>query len=214
MNTRNKTQKKRKTRVVKPVYSKQDYESNDGMLTSIWGPGMWHYLHTMSFNYPVHPTEKDKKHYRGFILSLQNVLPCGKCRKNLKSNFKKLPLEPKHMANRETFSRYVYDLHELINTMLGKSSGLSYEDVRERYEHFRARCSAPSPSAANKTHKRVRFAEDTPLVPAENGCTESLYGEKAKCVLKIVPQTVNCESIEIDSQCIKKRLHAESSATI
>ena len=72
----------------KTVYSQDDYDSNDGMLTTVWGPSMWHYLHTMSFNYPVHPTPEDKKHYRDFILNLENVLPCGKCRKNLKKNFK------------------------------------------------------------------------------------------------------------------------------
>ena len=27
------------------------------MLTAVWGPGMWFYLHTMSFNYPLNPTE-------------------------------------------------------------------------------------------------------------------------------------------------------------
>ena len=57
------------------------------MLTTVWGPGMWHYLHTMSFNYPVSPTKEDKKHYFDFIINLQYVLPCGKCRKNLKKNF-------------------------------------------------------------------------------------------------------------------------------
>ena len=31
------------------------------MLTSVWGPGMWHYLHTMSFIYPTNPTKQDKK---------------------------------------------------------------------------------------------------------------------------------------------------------
>ena len=30
------------------------------MLTSVWGPSMWHYLHTMSFNYPVKPTPEEK----------------------------------------------------------------------------------------------------------------------------------------------------------
>jgi len=45
------------------------------------------------------------------------------------------------MESRDTFSKYVYDLHEHINKMLGKISNLSFEDVRERYEHFRARCS-------------------------------------------------------------------------
>ena len=101
---------------------------------------MWHYLHTMSFNYPVKPTKEDKKHYRNFILNLQNVLPCHHCRENIKNNLKIHPLQMCHLKDRNSFSRYVYKLHEIINKMLGKKSGLSYCDVRERYEHFRARC--------------------------------------------------------------------------
>ena len=54
-NTNNKTRKQ--------TYSKNDYNSGDGMLTTVWGPAMWHYLHTMSFNYPVNPTSENKKHY-------------------------------------------------------------------------------------------------------------------------------------------------------
>ena len=73
------------------VYTQDEYNSGDGMLTTVWGPSMWHYLHTMSFNYPVHPSCDDKKRYQAFILNLQYVLPCGKCRKNLKKNFKKRP---------------------------------------------------------------------------------------------------------------------------
>jgi hypothetical protein len=34
------------------VYTEEDYKSGDGMLTTVWGPGLWHFLHTMSFNYP------------------------------------------------------------------------------------------------------------------------------------------------------------------
>ena len=43
------------------VFNPKDYESNDGMLTTVWGPPMWHYLHTMSFNYPVKPTTRIKE---------------------------------------------------------------------------------------------------------------------------------------------------------
>jgi len=195
------------------VYSEDDYNSNDGMLTTVWGPSMWHYLHTMSFNYPIHPTEADKTHYRDFILNLENVLPCGKCRKNLKKNFKKLPLEMKDMESRDAFSRYIYNLHEVINKMLRKKSGLTYEDVRERYEHFRARCAKPLKSLKkcshktklkNKTKKHVRFSKRIKQI-SEKGCTEPLYGEKSKCVLKIVPQDKKCESFEMDEKCIKKR---------
>lgn len=189
--TRKKNKKNRKT---KKVYSKEDYASGDGMLTSVWGPGMWHYLHTMSFNYPVNPTKEDKKHYRDFILSLKHVLPCKYCRINLKENFKKLPLRQCDMKNRDTFSRYIYKLHEHINKMLKKKSGLTYCKVRNRYEHFRARCTQTKPKMykfrGTKKHK---------------GCTEPLYGKKAKCILKIVPQEEKCETFQMDKQCIKKR---------
>jgi hypothetical protein len=74
-NTHNKTKKN--------TYKKSDYSSGDGMLTTVWGPAMWHYLHTMSFNYPVEPTQENKKHYRDFVLNLRNVLPCKYCRINL-----------------------------------------------------------------------------------------------------------------------------------
>ena len=188
---------KSKTIKHKKIYSLNDYNSGDGMLTSVWGPSMWHTLHTISFNYPVDPTKNDKRNYRDYILNLKYVLPCGKCRANLKNNFKKLPLKMKHMENRETLSKYVYELHELINTMLGKKSGLSYDDVRERYEDFRARCtiSLKEVKPKSKTYKKK-----------ENGCTEPLYGEKSKCILKIIPNDNKQETFQIDNKCVRKVL--------
>jgi len=194
------------------VYSNEDYNSNDGMLTGVWGPGMWHYLHTMSFNYPVHPTEENKKNYRDFVLMLEHVLPCGKCRKNLRKNFKKLPLKIEDMESRETFSKYIYNLHEVVNKMLGKKSGLTYENIRERYEHFRARCAKSYKkldSKKNKTVKKVRFVKKREVIN-EKGCTVPLYGEKSKCVLQIVPHDKKCDSLQIDNKCLKKRLIIEN----
>ena len=92
----------------KYTYNKSEYNSSDGMLTTVWGPAMWHYLHTMSFNYPVNPTLEDKQQYRDFILSLQYVLPCKYCRINLTNNFKKKPLQMCHMLNRNTFSNFIF----------------------------------------------------------------------------------------------------------
>ena len=184
------TKKQRKTK--RSVYTRKHYESNDGMLTTVWGPSTWHLLHTMSFNYPVNPNCDEKKNYRDFVLSLKNILPCGKCRENLCKNFRKLPLTWKHMTSRDTFSKYVYNLHETINRMLKKKSGLTYKDVKERYEHFRARCS--------------QTEEKDKIKKTESGCTEPIYGEKAKCVLKIVPQNTKCETFQMSDQCVKKSL--------
>jgi hypothetical protein len=190
-NTHNKTRKR--------VFTKKDYNSGDGMLTSVWGPPMWHYLHTMSFNYPVHPTTEDKKHYRDFIINLQHVLPCKYCRMNLANNFKKKPIQMCDMASRETFSRYVYELHELVNKMLKKKSHLTYCDVRERYEHFRSRCTEEKPRVF--TFKKAKTLKNK----KEKGCTEPLYGKKAKCVINIVPQEDRTATLKIDQKCIKKR---------
>jgi hypothetical protein len=150
----------------------------------------------MSFNYPVVPSCDDKRHYRDFVVNLQYVLPCGKCRKNLKKNFKKLPLLWKHMESRSTFSLYIYRLHELVNKMLNKKSGLSYEDVRERYEHFRSRCA--------KSLEELKKEQEELLKKKEKGCTEPLYGEKSKCILKIVPHSSKDETFTVDDKCIKK----------
>lgn len=189
---KNKLNKTKKNR----VFHKDDYNSGDGMLTSVWGPAQWHFLHTMSFNYPVNPTKEDKHNYRNYVLNLQNVLPCKYCRMNLKTNFKRLPLNMSHMKNRETFSKYIYNLHELVNKMLGKKSGLTYEDVRERYEHFRSRCVADKP----KLYKIVKTMKNK-----EKGCTEPLYGKKSKCVINIVPIDQKIPTMNIDEKCIKKR---------
>ena len=123
---RTKRRKKSRKNKTKKVYDKEDFSSGDGMLTSVWGPSLWHYLHTMSFNYPVKPTKQDKKNYKNFVYSLRNVLPCKYCRLNLRKNLKVIPIKPNDLKNRCNFSKWMYKLHELINKMLGKKSGLTY----------------------------------------------------------------------------------------
>tara|TARA_R110001592_G_scaffold27387_11_gene101432 strand:+ start:4211 stop:4828 length:618 start_codon:yes stop_codon:yes gene_type:complete len=200
------TVKKRKSRKnkTKKVYDKGDFSSGDGMLTSVWGPSLWHYMHTMSFNYPVKPSREDKKHYRAFIMNLKHVLPCKYCRMNLRKNLKSLPLTNKDLKNRCNFSKWVYKLHEHINKMLGKKSGLTYKKVQERYEHFRARCTIDIDKKTNlikikqKTRKKRKKKK-------EKGCIEPLYGKKSKCIIKIVPKDKKVPTFQMDDKCKKKR---------
>lgn len=180
----------------KKVFTQKHFNAGDGFLTTVWGPALWHSLHTISFNYPVKPSDEDKKHYRSFMLNLVNILPCKYCRENLKRNYKVFPLKMGCMKDRNSFSRYVYRLHERINKNLGKDSGLSYCDVRERYEHFRARCTEEKSNVFtfSKTRKHK-----------EKGCTEPLYGKKAKCVIKIVPNDEKCKTFQMDEKCKKSK---------
>jgi Erv1 / Alr family len=197
---------KRGTRKQRRVYSKDEYNSGDGMLTTVWGPGMWHYLHTMSFNYPVNPSVEEKKHYRNFMLNLQYVLPCKYCRINLTRNFKQMPIKMSDMSSREKFSKYVYELHELVNKMLHKKSNLKYCDVRERYEHFRSRCTDEKPKLFEMRELKALKNKTLRKKDSEKGCTEPLYGKKAKCIIKIVPQEEKGETFQMDDKCIKTRI--------
>ena len=138
---------------MKYIFNKEDYKSKNGMITYTWGPLLWHFLHMMSFNYPINPENYNIEHnyksgfiqnaYYLFIRLLQFILPCGACRDNLVNNLDSLKFKEnkkKILKNRESFSRFIYDLHETINNMLGKQSNLTYEDIRDFYEHFRAYC--------------------------------------------------------------------------
>ncbi len=170
----------------KRVFSNADYNSSDGMITTVWGPPLWHFLHTTSFNYPLFPTQADKKNYKNLILGLKCVLPCGNCKRNFSNNLKVLPLKASDMKDRKSFSLWVYKLHEVVNKSLGKKSGLTYADVRERYEHFRARCVVPN------TRERKDNTIESPV-----------HGKKAQCILRIIPYNKKNKSLIIDKNCIK-----------
>ena len=198
--------RKRRTR----VFTLEEYNSGDGMLTSTWGPAIWHFLHMISFNYPVNPTAQQKTQYRNFILSLKHILPCKYCRMNLTKNLAQMPLTAAHLKDRGAFSRYVYDLHELVNRMLKKRSGLTYCDVRERYEHFRARCTPSGPMGKEFTKREIHKLAAKTRKKEHKGCTEPLWGKKSKCVIKIVPQEEKTTTFSVDQQCIKRRININS----
>ena len=193
-NRNNKT-RKNQNKKNKKVFTYKHFNSGEGMLTAVWGPSLWHYLHAISFNYPCNPTSQDKKYYKQFLTNLKYTLPCKYCRINLSKNFKSLPLSSCVFTNRHTFSKYVYLLHEHINKMLGKKSGLSYCDVRDRYENFRSRCVIDKPKIFNYS----KFKK-------EKGCTTPMYGEKSKCLIKIVPQKSRCKTLTIDKKCLKTKI--------
>lgn len=173
----------------KSVFSEKDYNSNDGMVTNVWGPSLWHVLHTISFNYPVNPTVEDKKNYRQYFESLGNVLPCRACRDNYKVNLSKVKLTEKALKNRKSFSKWVFNLHNHVNEMTGKKFDKTYEETRELYENFRARCIPRN----NKSAK-------------EDGCTESLYGVRSKVKLNIVPKNERGKTFKVNDKCKVKKV--------
>jgi hypothetical protein len=85
-----------------------------------------------------------------------------------------------------------------------KKSNLSYCDVRERYEHFRSRCTEEKPKIFTFKNSKAKTKSNSKS-KKEKGCTEPLYGKKSKCVINIVPQEVKTDTFKVDEKCIKTR---------
>lgn len=178
-----------------PPFTDAMFDSKDGMLTSVWGPALWHVLHTISFNYPVAPSKEQQRQYRHFVHSLGRVLPCVHCRTNFQQNLRDCRFGSRCFKDRRHFSRFIFRLHNQVNRMLGKPTDGSFKRVRERYEHFRSRCVE---DPAKELLKESRGAR-------EGGCVEPLYGSKAKCLLRIVPKDSHHRTFAIDRSCRLRR---------
>jgi hypothetical protein len=143
---------------------------NNGMITRIWGPSAWFFLHIITFNYPVTPTDEDKQNYYNFFYNLQYVLPCGKCRINYKNNIyeddTKLTLDV--FNNRDSVKMWLYKLHNKVNELTGKNVTITYDEMNKNIEQYRAIC-----DNNDKTHI---------------GCNTAQYKnlKNKKCEIKIV----------------------------
>ncbi len=102
------------------------------MNQNIWGPNLWFSLHTMSFVYPLKPSENDKNNYKLFFSSLQYTIPCSVCRKNYIRHLKEYPID-KHLESRKELVYWLIDLHNIVNGETGKKN-LSYDTVINKYE--------------------------------------------------------------------------------
>jgi len=171
------------------IFTDSDYNSNNGFSTYIWGPCAWHFLHIITFNYPNNPTIQQQKDYYKFFKILGKVLPCKWCRINYVKNTKNTKLSLKIFKNRKTLSQWLCNMHNLINDMLDKhkNENKTYDEIKEFYEHFRARCTK---------HNDIKKGQ-------HGGCTTPLRnGSKSKTILKIVPRNYKIESVTVNKKCL------------
>ena len=101
---------------------------------TIWGPHLWFYMHTLSFNYPVYPNDNDKKDYYNFFLNLTKILPCIKCKTHFKDFFDKNPIEP-YLINRDKLIEWVMNAHNNVNKLNNKTEW-TLDDVFTHYQNI------------------------------------------------------------------------------
>lgn len=115
------------------------------MLPEIWGNCAWKFFHYVTMDYPIDPTDVDKANYYRFFSSIQYVLPCGTCRKNLADHLEKYPLTDEILSSRASLAKWMIDLHNIVNyytqkPMLSYTEAInkidSFSQPKNRTEHF------------------------------------------------------------------------------
>jgi len=136
---------------------------NNGLITKIWGPSLWIGLHCITFGYPINPTDEQKENYKIFFEKVGDVLPCKHCRESYKIFIKEQDTDIDNaLENRDSLTKWLYDIHNKVNEKLGVDYGLTYDMVQKKYESYRAKC----------VEKKA------------NGCVVPLYNKK-KCYQEI-----------------------------
>lgn len=112
--------------------------SSQGFQPAVWGPGLWLFLHTISFNYPEIPSSTDKHNMLKFLRSLSDVLPCKTCSDHFKHHLAH-DLDAAALASRDSFSRWLFDFHNKVNARLEKTTDYDFSKVSKMYEMFTSR---------------------------------------------------------------------------
>lgn len=123
-----------------------------GMMSKVWGPPAWLFLHCVTMCYD--PSRK--KAYKLFFRHLKDVLPCAKCRENYSKIISSGPLKLKdeHFASKESLSEWLFRVHDRVQrdiyqkTKLNKDRSLFNQCPQNKktsfwtsfYEQFRAKC--------------------------------------------------------------------------
>jgi hypothetical protein len=158
---------------------------NNGLLPLIWGPHLWKSLHCITFAYPINPTQEDKINYKNFFIYLQYVIPCKSCGDSYAKfiNEGDVKLTDSVLENRATLTKWMYDLHNAVNNKLSINYDVSFKQIKDRYEKFRAICDPNLPgcimSLNNKKESYIHNSiNDCSVIPLEIAKQFDVYAKK------------------------------------
>jgi hypothetical protein len=196
-----------------------DQHANNGILTRVFGPYLWGGLHCISFGYPLEPTDIQKKEYKDFFCLLGKVLPCKYCRISYDEfiNNGDTKLTDQVMENRHTFTKWLYDLHNVVNNKLGVNYGVSYEDICERYESYRSKCTTNpkekgciTPLDLKAQSFKIASLKDCPIIEYNIALKFVKYARLRNLSLNNYIILAKFKEKNTLDKCLKNKLHNET----
>lgn len=119
----------------KNLENDENYNSNDGFSTLIWGPVLWLLLHMISFSMD----ESKADIYLEFMMTLKYVLACGTCRDNLPVNLRSIGANPfVDFKTQADFVNFIRKLHNEVSlkTKQQQATLLTEEELAAKYEEI------------------------------------------------------------------------------
>lgn len=102
--------------------------------STVWGPHMWFFLHTISMCYPTRPNAVTKKKYYEFVQNIPLFIPVEKQSSDFSKLLDEYPVAS-YLDNRESFVRWVWFIHNKINEKLEKPQ-MSFNDFFINYHEM------------------------------------------------------------------------------
>jgi hypothetical protein len=97
----------------------------------IWGPHYWFFLHTIAMSYPIHPNAVTKRKYYDFVQNIPLFIPVESMAGEFSKLLDQYPVQP-YLDNKESFIRWMWFIHNKINTKLEKPQ-ISLNDFYVNY---------------------------------------------------------------------------------
>ena len=183
-----------------------------GVSTEVWGPKAWGFLHAIAFSYPADPTPNEKESVYNLICSLEQLLPCKRCRKHYAEYMKGTSQgisssTSDHLSSGNKLSRWLVELHNHINVRLNKPI-VEFDKVALLYsgDYICPPESVPRPrgSLLADLCDRVGSPEKTlemGLPPSLEGCFSSLPGGNTGIAMMLVGVAISLVIIATVVSC-------------
>lgn len=140
------------------------------IVTKIWGPPTWFFLHSMAMAYPKKIDNTNSRHIEikqnmyNFLNSLGSVLPCPICGESYSYYITQKDFEIwPNLESREKLTYYIYKIHNKVNEKLGVPNDKipSFKDVLEFYSTFISGNPCIATTEIEKELKRKQGCKDT-----------------------------------------------------
>jgi Erv1 / Alr family len=117
-----------------------------------WGPSGWYVLHHMA--YKIHNIDEAKEFYH----SIGEILPCCTCRDNYRMHIRNVPFP--NTRGSVAISKWVYDIHNRVNTSLNKDTNVTFQEVGVKYKQTDRKKEAFFVKCVLKTHPGMYEVSD------------------------------------------------------